>query len=758
MRTGVLRGVWGVGGARDRVGSRNPDLRLTAILRSFSRFSATVLGLAGTGVLLGWVFNQEILKRIFPGLVAMNPLSAVCFIAAGLSLRYFWLAQRADHRRNSRLSQIFSLICVAAGFLKLLNYLAGWDFGIDQLIFSQKMRADQTLAPNRMAPNTAAAFFLSGIPLFLLNSSSRRSAWWVQNLSLLVFFHSLLALLGYAYGSSYLYGVGSFIPMAIHTAALLLLLSVATLFARTDSDVIALFVSLSPGGAIARRLFPFAVLVPALLGALRLWGERAQVYGSEFGVTILVVASIAAFSALIWWNAVLLNRTDSLRREAERQLREAHNELECHVEQRTSELVGANESLRAEIAERQKAEQRILEQANEKKKLEEQFLRAQRMESLGALAGGIAHDLNNALVPVLMGARMLKENAASDEERAQLLELISASGQRCTQMVKQIVNFAKGSRGQRQVLPLRNLIFEMAKVAKDTFPKAILVSADAPANLWNIDADSTELQQILMNLCVNARDAMLAGGRLTIDGANVTLPAEALAGQPNAAPGNYVRLRVADTGTGIPAQALAHLFEPFFTTKAPDKGTGLGLSTVATLVSRYRGFIEVHTEPGEGTEFLVFLPAAPGTEVEDAQRQSVPLSAGSGELVLVVEDEQVVLELARSTLENYGYKVLTAPNGVEAVATFQAHKDDIKVLLTDTDMPFQDGFNAIKAIQAVNSAIPIVLASGAVNEPDRFAGISTDHLVFVSKPYGVEELLGGIAAALKQRQPPVGSQ
>ncbi|HWX20277.1 MAG TPA: ATP-binding protein [Candidatus Binatia bacterium] len=433
----------------------------------------------------------------------------------------------------------------------------------------------------------------------------------------------------------------------------------------------------------------------------------------------------------------------------------ALNQMAESVEERTAQLVETNQALRHEIAERQRAEKEIQEQEREKEKLEQQFLRSQRMESIGALAGGIAHDLNNALVPVLMGSQMLRENGEDRTERGKLLDLITSSGQRCSEMVKQILSFARGTRGQIGSVPLRHLIAEMAKIAKDTFPKVITVHCRAEKDLWNVEGDSTELHQVLMNLCVNARDAMPAGGQLTLTAKNLTLSAADQVAHPDSHPGPCVLLTVADTGTGIPPEVRARIFEPFFTTKAPDRGTGLGLSTVVNLVKRHKGFIELQTQVGKGTEFKIFLPAIPSTESSSPEPKETPLPVGHGEIILLADDEQMVLELAKTTLENYGYTVLVAANGLEALARFEAHKDKISLLVCDCDMPLLDGMSAIRAIRKLAPNLPVILASATKNETEQVSRTDLPHIARLSKPYGIEQLLNGVAKALMDSRPPL---
>jgi two-component system cell cycle sensor histidine kinase/response regulator CckA len=519
------------------------------------------------------------------------------------------------------------------------------------------------------------------------------------------------------------------------------------LFAQTEYGAVALFTSNTPGGAIARRLLPFAFAVPAFLGALRLWGEKLRVFNADLGVTIMVLLCIAAFGALIWWNALILNRADERRRQAEEGLQRAHDELEVRVRERTSDLCRANEALRAEISERRRAEQRIREQAEEKTKLEEQFLRAQRMESLGALASGIAHDLNNALVPILMGSQLLRDDPTNEKQRLACLEMILGSGQRCTQMVRQIVSFARGSRTETTSLQLRPLLTEMVKIVSDTFPKSIGVRCLVPKDLSEIQGDPTELHQVLMNLCVNARDAMPNGGELRFSAENVAPLSDLLRSRPEVRPGHYILLSVADTGTGIPSELVPRIFEPFFTTKAPDKGTGLGLSTVASIVKKHNGFVEVESEVGKGTKFKIFLPAIQATPAAPKPKTAA-LPVGQGELILVVDDEKMVVELARTTLENYGYRVITAPNGLEAITRFEAHKDEIRLLVTDTDMPFLDGIKSIEAILEIKPDMPVILASGGTRDTELRLRMNSSRLFVISKPYDVDQLLIGVARAL----------
>jgi two-component system, cell cycle sensor histidine kinase and response regulator CckA len=386
----------------------------------------------------------------------------------------------------------------------------------------------------------------------------------------------------------------------------------------------------------------------------------------------------------------------------------------------------------------------------EKKVLEAQLLRAQRMETIGALAGGVAHDLNNALVPIVIGAQLLKEGFHDEAERAKFLDLITKSAQRCTQMVRQILTFAKGSKGKVGSVHLPSLITEVAKIVDDTFPKSIVIRTRTSEDVWGVEGDPTELHQVLMNLCVNARDAMPQGGQLTLTAQNVQSPAEVLPPEDaTARSGPFVLLTVVDTGTGIAPEILPRILDPFFTTKSADKGTGLGLSTVANIVKRHGGVLRIHSELGKGTEFRILLPVSENAVVAETRHMPGALPVGRGELILIVDDEQVVVELARTTLENYGYRVITAPNGLEAIACFERHKNEIRLILTDTDMPFLDGMKAIRAIHDINPNVPVIIASGTTQESAHVERIDGRHVTTLSKPYQVAGLLEGVARALK---------
>jgi two-component system cell cycle sensor histidine kinase/response regulator CckA len=284
---------------------------------------------------------------------------------------------------------------------------------------------------------------------------------------------------------------------------------------------------------------------------------------------------------------------------------------------------------------------------------------------------------------------------------------------------------------------------------KDTFPKSIVLSVKAPEKgLWLVQGDTTELHQVLLNLCVNARDALPQGGRLTLSAQNLMLDAQKAAAT-DAKPGPYVMISVADTGTGIPPEVLPRIFEPFFTTKTRESGTGLGLSTVAGIVKHHGGFMGIETGLGEGTEFKVYFPAADSAETAEAESIETALPPGQGELILVVEDEETLLELTKITLESCGYRVVTAQNGLTGIARFKEELHEIKLLITDSDMPFMNGMGAIHAIRELKPDIPVILASGYNQGAEELQKIDLLHLQNLGKPYSLDQLRLAVDTALR---------
>jgi PAS domain S-box-containing protein len=389
----------------------------------------------------------------------------------------------------------------------------------------------------------------------------------------------------------------------------------------------------------------------------------------------------------------------------------------------------------------------ILRDITEKKRLEAQFLRAQRMESIGTLAGGIAHDLNNLLAPMLMAVQMLQLKF-TDEQSQKMLQLLRTNAERGADMVKQILSFARGVEGERLALQPRHLIKEVIKILKETLPKSIEISFYIAEDLWPIIGDATQLHQVLMNLCINARDAMPHGGKLQIKAENKIIDETYAQMIAEAKAGRHVLLTIRDNGEGIAPEHLTRIFDPFFTTKEKGKGTGLGLSTVQGIVRGHGGFINVYSEVGKGTEFRIHLPAMEAGQIEQAQIVNPELPTGQGELILVVDDELAIREVTKATLEAFNYRVLTASDGTEALAIYAQHGAEIKVVLTDMMMPFLDGPATIRALQKLNPNIKIIASSGLADNGKAVEAADLGIRHFLAKPYTADRLLKLLAEML----------
>ncbi len=393
----------------------------------------------------------------------------------------------------------------------------------------------------------------------------------------------------------------------------------------------------------------------------------------------------------------------------------------------------------------------ILRDISEKKKLEMQFLRAQRMESIGTLAGGIAHDLNNILSPILMAIQMLQLKVTDDLSQ-RMLEVMRMNAERGGDLVKQILSFARGVSGERIAVQPKHLLKEIAKILKETLPKSIEVKLQVDPELSLISGDATQLQQILMNLCVNARDAMPDGGSLNIEAKDIEIDATYAEMLPSAKPGSFVRIAVSDTGTGIAPDHLNRIFDPFFTTKEIGKGTGLGLSTVQGIVKGHGGFLNVYSEVGKGTVFTVYLPALAAAQLAMQETPALQLPGGNGELILVVDDELAIREITRGTLESFNYQILTASDGAEAVALFAQHRASISVVLTDMMMPVMDGPAMIQALRRIDPAIKVIASSGFSDTGKAAEATALGVSAFLHKPYTAEKLLKTLAELLQNQK------
>jgi len=376
----------------------------------------------------------------------------------------------------------------------------------------------------------------------------------------------------------------------------------------------------------------------------------------------------------------------------------------------------------------------------ERKRLEAQYLRAQRLESVGTLASGVAHDLNNILGPILMAADLLRQSH-QDAEAREIIDVILESGLRGRETVKQLLTFARGGESQQGPVQPRHLVKEIVRLLRQTFPKNIQIYTDCAQEPATVLADPSQLHQVLMNLCVNARDAMPDGGVLFLTLENKTFDDHSVNIHPNARPVPYVVFKVSDSGTGISPEVLDRIFDPFFTTKPQGKGTGLGLATVLGIVESHRGFVLVESELGVGTTFQCFIPASASPDLVGDPKNAAAIARGHGELMLVVDDESAILRMVENVLRRGGYQTLTSSRSSEAVHLFERNHDRIRVVITDIMMPFADGRQLLTLLCEQSPNLPIIAMSGLATDEFQRETLRRGARAFLSKPFNAEELL-----------------
>ncbi len=383
----------------------------------------------------------------------------------------------------------------------------------------------------------------------------------------------------------------------------------------------------------------------------------------------------------------------------------------------------------------------------DQKMAEQQLLRAQRLESIGTLAGGIAHDLNNILSPIMMSVEMLRMSEA-DAETLRWLDIIKENTERGADLIKQVLTFARGMSGERVSVQIKHLLKDLIRVLQETLPKSINVKFDIETELWTISADPTQIHQVMMNVCINARDSMPTGGTLTIKAKNVSIDENYARMNIDAEPGHYVMLVISDTGSGMSQDVVRRIFDPFFTTKDIGKGTGLGLSTTLTIVKSHGGFINVYSEPSRGSKFSIYFPTTDLEAGVDATTLESKLPGGNNELILVVDDEENIRMITEATLTKFGYRVMLAVDGTDALATYAQHGSEISIVVTDMAMPYMDGPSLIRALKKINPDVKIIAMSGLLSAGQTAELRSQNINAFLTKPFTAEALLTELAGLI----------
>lgn len=551
-------------------GNVSEQSAVASSVTNLPKAASVAVALVNLLVLAGWVFNVEFLKRVFTDAVAMNPMTAVAFLLSSAGL---WL-YRADVSDAPRLANIrrAAFLCAAAvaltGLLMFFGYAAGWDVGLDRVLFSSKLATaggDPNI-PNRMAPNTSLNFLLAGSALLLAGSRDRRLGWLTQAMLLFVIFTSFLAFLGHTYDAPGLYKVSPFIGMAVNTAACFMALGVGILAVRPNQGVMAVVASPRMGGVAARRLLPVAFLLPVALGWIRLWGQRADLYGTEFGLGLMTTASVALLSMVIVGIAASLNREDSARRRAEEEIRKLNEELEQRVLRRTAQLETANKDLEA-------------------------------------FSYSVSHDLRAPLRAIDGFSRILLEDYSErlDEEGRRLLKIVGDNGKKMGALIDDVLSFSRIGRREMESADI-----DMNALAASVFEE-LKAGTEGRSVEFDVEplprarGDRSMVRQALANLLANAVKFTRPRSEARIR----------LAGRVD---GNRCFYFVRDNGVGFDMKYADKLFGVFQRLHGPDEfeGTGVGLAIVKRIVEKHGGEVWAEGEIDKGATFYFVLPRPAG--------------------------------------------------------------------------------------------------------------------------------------------------
>jgi|GEM_PF-5471107 len=694
---------------------------------------------AGVGTLFGWAFGVDTLFRVAAGLAPMKPNTALNFILCGLAV-LLRTAQgdprdgQADKRarRLGGAAAVLAAIAALIGALTLTEHLTGLYLGLDTWIFGDALHSDGITPAGRMTPAAALNFVLLGGALALIDWEPGRGVFPAQHAGLVVSLSGLIAVLGYLYGLHSLYNVFVYSTMALHTALTFFLIGLGVMMIRPTKGLMAVATNSYSGGAMARRLLPAAVLLPAAIGWLRLQGELAGWYDGRFGLALFASSNIITFVVLLWFSARSLNRADAQRRRAHEALRASARGLR-----------EANERLQAEINEHRRTEQA-------RQRTERQLHQSQKMESLGTLAGGIAHDFNNILTAIFLNADRARKQLPDHHAARESLAEISRAGTRAADLVRRIMAFGRQTEPDLKTLRLREAVEDSLRLLSLSLPSNVTLVTDLEATVPPVSADATQVHQILLNLGNNALQAMNpGGGTLTVKLETVGVTA-ALASQLGVAAGSYVRLVVADTGLGMEKGVLDRIFEPFFTTKTTGEGTGLGLSVVHGIMELHGGCVTAYSEPGRGALFHLYFPAVTAVDDEPESNAVGALPRGDGARILCVDDDPSVMKACADLLEDLGYTVTSFEDPRLAREEFRLRPHDFDLVLTDYTMPGLSGVDLARELRLVRADLPVVLSSGYMATAEIAKAQEAGIVAFVQKPALPEELGTVLAAALRR--------
>ncbi len=671
-----------------------------------SVFAAVAAIVAGSLVLSGWIFEITPLTQLLPGTTAMKATTAIGLVALGSAI---WLIA---------VTEAPGYAAVLGGFALALGTAAlQQDTGLLPLDFAPRVFNTPDMPPGSATSNMSvpASLCLMLLGAAVMAASFSRRAWPFQLIAAAALLIAAGVLLGYLYGIDELSRLGSGPLIAPYSAISLLILTTGVLWLRPSDGITGVIVSDRVGGRMARRILPSTIAIPILAGwALRV-GQRHGLYDATLEIALVVLTTLTMLSMVIWRSARLLSDLEVRKLQADAALVEAHETLESRLEARTSEFVRTHQQA-SEIQARQR--------------------QRQRMESLGHLAGSIAHDVNNMMTVVAGYSGVLLKRIGDDDPIRQPIQEIKKAGDRCSMLTRQLLAF-----GRRQVLvptvvDLGETVADLNNMLPMIVGDDIRVRITRAPQPWPVRVDSTQIEQVIVNLIVNARDAMPEGGTLDISTENVTVGDGDLYAA-DVPPGDFVVIAIADTGVGMDAETLSHVFDPFFTTKSTGLGSGLGLSTAYGIVKQSGGYITVQSAPGQGTTFRIFLPRVDEPFTPVLPPVDPPLGF---ETVLLVEDEDSVRDLLKLVLEQAGYWVIDARSGDEALTLAAARGGPVELVVSDVVMPGLSGPELVRALRAARPEVRALLISG-YPRADLAEDLATVEAEFMQKPVMPEAFL-----------------
>jgi len=775
----------------------------------FVRGASLINVIVGSAVFSGWLLDVGWIKSFVSGTTTMKANTAVLFCVGGVAL---WLAAGRYERRAVR---TLAAIMLVVAVLTLGEHASGIDLGLDQLLVADRAPVPPTAAPGRMGINTAIGFVLTGLALMLSQrrpGPSRRLSQWLGLAGAAL---GGVSLIGYAYSVHASYGLTVYTQMAVHTAVLLALLGLGALFIHERDGIAGVVTSAGPGGQFIRSVMPYLLFGPFIMGWLRLEGQELGLYGTEFGVAILVVASTTSLATVLMLYASKIDRADASARAADERFRVAVSAARIGVwetDLATSRIIGSGiftemiglppgtvTATRDELARLVhpddratlvEAQARVLESNHEerelrviwpngsvhwlymrahlsrgadgrperllgaaiditdRKELENSLRQAQKLEAVGQLAGGVAHDFNNVLTAVIGYSDLLLSDTPRGTPLHDGLSEIGKAGHRASQITRQLLAFSRKQILVPRVLDVNALILELEKLLRRVVFEDIRIVTRLAPDVGRIKTDPTQIEQVLVNLTVNARDAMPKGGTLTIETSNATLDGHFPPRQEPVVPGDYVLLSVNDTGVGMDRMTQERLFEPFFTTKGVGKGTGLGLATVYGVVTQSGGYIWVYSEPDHGTTFKIYLPRVYDNADAVTWAGGVPAPRGGSETILLVEDENAVRQLARRVLAGAGYRIVEANGPREALAAARDVRDPIDLLLSDVVMSGSGDVSLYEELAAERPSLRVLYMSGYADDTMVQRGWLSADAPYLPKPFTAHELVQKVREVL----------